>query len=175
MWVIISCGKIWRLLATFVLLGWISNNIKRFHILLLYYEHLITLEVIWKNFVKNVTKIKKNLQFLIVSSSSHQRFSVRKSVLRNFAKCTGKPLFQSFFFNKVADLRPATLLKKRFWHRCFFSEFCKISKNTTFTEHLLATASDYFYLNFGKIQNICKWICESTIWSSSVPACNYNL
>ena len=27
--------------------------------------------------------------------------------------------WQSLFFNKVADLRPATLLRKRFWHRCF--------------------------------------------------------
>ena len=33
-----------------------------------------------------------------------------KGVLRNFTK---------FFFNKVAGLMPATLLKKRLWHRCF--------------------------------------------------------
>ena len=37
----------------------------------------------------------------------------RKSVLRNFAKFTGKHLYQSFFFNKVPGLRTATLLKKR--------------------------------------------------------------
>ena len=36
-----------------------------------------------------------------------------KSVLRNFAKFTGKHLCQSLFFNNVAGLRPATLLKKR--------------------------------------------------------------
>ena len=58
-----------------------------------------------------------------------------KGVLRNFAKFTGKHLCQSFFFNKVADLRPATLLKKRLWHRCFSCGFCKIFKNL-FTEHL---------------------------------------
>ena len=40
-------------------------------------------------------------------------------VLRNFAKFTGKHLCLSFFFNKTAGLRPATLLKKRLWHRCF--------------------------------------------------------
>ena len=34
------------------------------------------------------------------------------------------------------DLRPATLVKKRLWHRCFFCEFCEISKNAFFTEHL---------------------------------------
>ena len=37
----------------------------------------------------------------------------KKSVLKNFAKLTGKHLFQNLFFNKVAGLRPATLLKKR--------------------------------------------------------------
>ena len=37
----------------------------------------------------------------------------RKGVLRNFAKFTGKYLCHSLFFNKVACLRPATLLKKR--------------------------------------------------------------
>ena len=33
-------------------------------------------------------------------------------VLKNFAKLTGKHLCQSLFFNKVTDLRPATLLKR---------------------------------------------------------------
>ena len=37
----------------------------------------------------------------------------KKGVLRNFAKFTGKQLCQSLLFNKVAGLRPATLLKKR--------------------------------------------------------------
>ena len=34
--------------------------------------------------------------------SSHQRCSIRKGVLRNFTKFTGKHLCQSLFFNKVA-------------------------------------------------------------------------
>ena len=37
--------------------------------------------------------------------SSHQRCSVTKSVLWNFAKFTRKHLFQSLFFNKVAGQR----------------------------------------------------------------------
>ena len=41
------------------------------------------------------------------------RCSVRKGVLRNFTKFTGKHLCQNFFFNNVVGLRPATLLKKR--------------------------------------------------------------
>ena len=51
--------------------------------------------------------------------NSHRRCSVKKDVLRNFAKFTGKYLCQSLFLNKVAGLRPVTLLKKRLWQRCF--------------------------------------------------------
>ena len=57
--------------------------------------------------------------------SSHQRCSVGKGVLRNLAKFTGKDLCQSLFFNKVSGLRPATLLKKRLWHRYFPVNFVK--------------------------------------------------
>ena len=41
--------------------------------------------------------------------SSHQRCFIIKSVLRNSAKFTGKHLYQSLFFNKVAGLRPPYL------------------------------------------------------------------
>ena len=44
--------------------------------------------------------------------SSHQRCSIKKGILRNFTKCTGKHLSQSLSFNKVAGLRSTTLLKK---------------------------------------------------------------
>ena len=51
-------------------------------------------------------------------------------VLENFAKFTGKHLCQSLFFNKVAGLRPATLLKKRLWHRCFPVNFAKFLRTS---------------------------------------------
>ena len=56
------------------------------------------------------------------SRSSHQRCSVKKGVLRNFAKFIR---FQSLSFNNVAGLRPSTLLKERLWHRCFLVNFVK--------------------------------------------------
>ena len=49
----------------------------------------------------------------------------KKGVLRNFAKFTRKHLCKSLLFNKVAGLRPATLLKKRLWHRRFPVNFSK--------------------------------------------------
>ena len=59
----------------------------------------------------------------------------RKGVLRNFEKLTGKHLYQSLLFNKVAGLRTATLLKKRFWYRCFPVNFSKFLKTPSITEH----------------------------------------
>ena len=46
------------------------------------------------------------------SESTHLEVFDKKPVLRHFAKFTGKHLCQSFFFNKLAGLRHATLLKK---------------------------------------------------------------
>ena len=40
------------------------------------------------------------------------------------------------FFNKVAGLRPATLLKKSPWHRCFPVNFAEFLRTPSFTEHL---------------------------------------
>ena len=60
----------------------------------------------------------------------------KKGVLRNFGKFTGKHQCQSLFFNKVAGLRPATLLEKRPWHRCFRVNIVKFLRTSFLTEHL---------------------------------------
>ena len=80
---------------------------------------------------------------LAVFRSSHQRCSIKKGVLRNFAKFTGKHLCQRLFFNKVACLRPeaCNFIKKETLAQVFSCEFCNISKNTFFTEQLWTTAS----------------------------------
>ena len=57
--------------------------------------------------------------------SSRPEVFCNKVVLRNLAKSTGRHLCQSLFFNIVADAKPATLLKKRVWHRCFPVNFAK--------------------------------------------------
>ena len=72
--------------------------------------------------------------------SSHQRCSVKKDVLRNFGKFTGKHLCQSLFFNKVAGAA-CNLIKKETLAQVFSCEFCGISKNTILAEHVWATAS----------------------------------
>ena len=70
----------------------------------------------WK--ATNIIDVSKGTKY----RSSHQKCSLRKGVLRNFTRFTGKHLCQSLFFICV---RLATLLKKRLWHRCFPVNFAK--------------------------------------------------
>ena len=67
----------------------------------------------------------------------------KKGVLKNFTEFTGKHLCQSPFFSKVAGLRPATLSKKRLWHRCFPVNFAKFLRNL----FLPNTFGDCFWVN----------------------------
>ena len=56
---------------------------------------------------------------------------------------------QSLFFNKVAGLRPATLLKQEALEEVFPCELCEISNNTFFAEHLwwlLLNIFDHLFL-----------------------------
>ena len=46
-----------------------------------------------------------------------QEVFCKKDILKKFGKFTGTHLSESLFLNTVE--RPATLLKKRRWHRCF--------------------------------------------------------
>ena len=62
---------------------------------------------------------------------------IKKDVIENFAKYTGKHLCQSLFFNKVANF-----IKKETLAQVFSCEFGEIFKNTFFTEQLKTTASD---------------------------------
>ena len=49
--------------------------------------------------------------------------------------------------NVFTCLQPATLLKKKPWHRCFPCEFSKIMKSTYFAERLRIAASVYNILS----------------------------
>ena len=66
----------------------------------------------------------QNHIFTHCRSSRGEVFS-KKVALRNMAKFTGKHLWQSLFFNKVAGL-----IEKETLAQVFSCEFCQISKNT---------------------------------------------
>ena len=68
--------------------------------------------------------------------SSRLEVFCKKGVLRNFEKLTGKHLCLSLLFNKVAGLKTVTLLKKKFWYKCFPVNFSKFLKTPFITEHL---------------------------------------
>ena len=106
-----------------------------------------------------------------------------KGVPRNFTKITGKQLCQSLFFkqlcqglsfNKVAGLRPATLLKKRLWHRCFPVNFVKFLRTPFLTEHLWLLLLHswrwelpFLKLTFTRYVHSLKWYQVKKKWASS--------
>ena len=67
---------------------------------------------------------------------------MKRDVLRNFAEFAGKHLCQSLFLNKVAG-KACNFIKQETLAQVFSYEFCEISKNTFFIEHLWTTASLY--------------------------------
>ena len=72
--------------------------------------------------------------------SRHRRCSIKQVVLKKFAKFTERHLCRSVFFNKIAGLRPVTLLKK-IPTQVFFSELREIFNSTFIEQHLRETAS----------------------------------
>ena len=73
-----------------------------------------------------------------------------EGVFKYFAKFTRKHLCQSLFFNKVAGLRAAILLKNRLWRRCFPVNFAKVLR-TPFLQNTSGRLLPSFYPKF-------KWI-----------------
>ena len=66
--------------------------------------------------------------------SSGPEVFYKEGLLRDFPKFTGKHLYQSLFFNKIAQV--------------FFSEFCQISKSNFFHRTPLVAASALRRLSF---------------------------
>ena len=91
--------------------------------------------------------------FVLISRSSHPEVFCKKGVLRNFAKFTGKHLRQRLFFNKVAGLRPAFLLKKRLWQRFFPVNFVKFLRTPFFMERFWWLLLNHFLYSLKTSEN----------------------
>ena len=96
--------------------------------------------------------------------SSHRRCFIRKGILKNFTKFTGKHLCQSPFFNKVAGLRSATLLKKRLWHKCFPVNFVTFL-STPFLQNIFGR----IFLKLSKSINFTKFLSKTVIHFTGIP------
>ena len=110
----------------------------------------VSATLIFRWWIKITSHLNKNIIHL---RSSHRSFSVKKGVLRNFVKFTGKHLCQSLFFNKVAALASNFIKKKRLWHRCFPVNFTKFLR-TPFLQNICGRLLLTFQLNYRKIINI---------------------
>ena len=64
-----------------------------------------------------------------------QKCSVKK-VFLEISQNSQENTCAGVFFNKVAGLRPATLLKKRLWHRCFPVKNVEFLRTPFFIESL---------------------------------------
>ena len=77
-------------------------------------------------------------------------------VLRNFAKFTEKHLCQTLLFNKVAGLRPATLLKRK-----FFAKFERTPFLISLNDFMFIRQHSHFHRQFltqlrtWKLLNVC--------------------
>ena len=93
-------------------------------------SHCTKSQVVTNFFYEKTSHYWATTEFYSKTRRSHRGCSVKKDVLRNFAKFTGKQLCQRLNF-----------IKKESLAQVFSCEFCEISKNTFFTEHLRTTAS----------------------------------
>ena len=88
-----------------------------------------------EEFIVNLTTVLRlslYLVYLHLPKSTIWRCSVKK-VFLNLPQ--NSQLCQILFFNKIAVLPPATLLKKSLWHSCFPVNFEKFLGAPFFIEH----------------------------------------
>ena len=107
-----------------------------------------------------VIKNGKTMKCLSISRSSHQKCSVKKGVLKNFANVTGKnPVLESLF-DKVPCLQACNFILKRLQHRYFpvkFAIFLRTPIWRNICERLLYISYD---LNKYVSQKLPKGLCK---------------
>ena len=110
-------------------------------------------------FAKNLRTLFSSEHLIImIIRSSHQRCSLQKGVLRSFTKFSWKHL----------SLRPATLLKKRLWHRYFPVYFLKflrtpVLQNTSGRLLLDHVAFEIIQLSFSSNGSWKESICQRNV------------
>ena len=82
---------------------------------------------------------------------------MKKGVLEISQNSQEKTCTRVIFLNKVAGLQACNFIKKETLAQVLSCEFCEISKNTFFTEHLWTTASIIIWI----FTNICIVIANT--------------
>ena len=135
-WFLGGCGWLWLIVGG---CGWLWV-IARFSITRFVSSSNCKKKLLASNWTILVSHFSKYIQ----SRSSRPKVFYWKGVLKNFSKFIEKHLSRNLFFNKVTDLRPATLLTKRLDLKpanlikkdSSAGVFLWIFRNTFFIEHL---------------------------------------
>ena len=140
------CFHCW-LCASKCRLGRCSKNLIKVHYvikwfghseMLLLSQHQICCEtelLIW-SLISGLKTEYPNI-LILTSEAVVQRCSVKKLFLETSQNSQENTCARSsFLISLLAGLRPATLLNKRFWHRCFLVNFVKFLRTAFFVEHL---------------------------------------
>ena len=125
-----------------------------------FFLHFIVNQIICILYILTITLCK--CAIIGVFTLLHVHFSYRSSRPEVFCKWGLLEISQNsqentcvrVFFNKVAGLTPATLLKKRLWYRCFPVNFAKFLR----TPSVAASVTSYilhFYLKTIYNSSIC--------------------
>ena len=96
----------------------IGQNLKHFHITYSFFELLIFFDFNSRYVVLEVSEA-------VVQRSSRSEVFCTKGALKILQNSQENHCARVSFFNKVAGLRSATLLKKRLWQKCFPLNFAK--------------------------------------------------
>ena len=106
---------------------------------------LVLEQIIWKPLAVLQKILKKIIACFLwvtifkkstINRTSHRRCSIKKGVLKNFAKFIGKHLYQGFLCLSVPKYSSGLKLETRLPEQVLSCEFCESFKNTFFTEHL---------------------------------------
>ena len=112
------------------------------------------------------------------TSSSHQMCSIKKSLLKSFAKFTESTCAKVSFLIKL-QANTCNFIKDETLRQMFSSEFSENFKNTFFTEHPWATNSVFGYIDL-RHHHICSNVCfpclhglDCFLWMTSKLLCLY--
>ena len=81
----------------------------------------------------------------VVQRSSRSEVFCTKGALKILQNSQENHCARVSFFNKVADLTAATLLKKRLWHSCFPTDFAKFLRSPFFYRTPTVAASEVYF------------------------------
>ena len=96
-----------------------------------------------------------------------RRCSVKKAFLK-ISQHSQVNTCVSLFFDKVAGLRPANLLRKRLWHRCFPMNFVKFLRTSFVIEHIRVIPCETLQNNGKHWNKLEHWHEMGTAWKVSV-------